>query len=131
MDRPVVEMDVTYNPDDASGDSDLRVELGDFSRVPTDTHLWIAVFDIEETTLITTGENHDKTLISHNIVREFEQLTPSGGIAELAVENNAPTINHQVSLKEGQGCAVLLQDAQLGIIHGAAYCPKSMWKQST
>ena len=134
LDRPVVDLGVTLDPSSntGAGESGLRIELsGQYNEVPDNAHLWIAVFDIKKTTEVSTGENHDKTLVSHHIVREFNQLTAREGFASLESENNTLVLNHQVELKEGQGCAVLLQEDSLGPIHGAAYCPDSLWRPAT
>jgi len=134
LDRPFVDLAVVHDPasDTDAGMSGLRIKLkGEHTQVPDSAHLWIAVFDIEETTEIPSGENHDKTLTSHNIVRQFNQLTPNNGLAALVSANNTLELKHQVELKEGQGCAVLLQDVTLGPIYGAAYCPDSLWRPAT
>ena len=131
LDRPFVDVSVMHDAesDTDTGKSGLRIDLkGEHTRVPDSTHLWLAIFDIEKTTEISTGENHDKTLTSHNIVRQFNQLTPDDGLAALVSANNTPELTYQVELKEGQGCAVLLQDVTLGPIYGAAYCPDNLWR---
>ncbi len=124
----VVEQSMTTNldPDEAG----LRIELtGDFSAVPDETHVWLAVFDIEETTKITTGENHDKTLTSHHMVRQLDLLSPRGGYTKLeASESGVLQLETGIVLGEGQGCAVLFQGSELGTVHGASYCPTSLWK---
>jgi len=134
LDRPVIDLAVALDPasDTDAGASGLNIKLaGKHAEVPGSAHLWIAVFDIEKTTKITTGENHDKTLTSHHIVRQFKQLTPRNGFAALANADNSVEINHQVKLKEGQGCAVLLQEDSLGPIYGAAYCPDELWRPTS
>ena len=134
LDRPVVDLAVALDPasDTTAGKTGLSIELaGQHDQVPGSAHLWIAVFDIEKTTEITTGENHDKTLTSHHIVRQFKQLTPRNGFAELVAADNTLKLNHEVRLKEGQGCAVLLQEDSLGPIYGAAYCPDELWRHSS
>ena len=134
LDRPFVNLTVTHDPtsDTDAGASGLRIELnGEHSQVPDSAHLWIAVFDIEKTTKITTGENHDKSLTSHHIVRQFNQLTPKEGYATLVSPDNTLELNHQVELKQGQGCAVLLQEVTLGPIYGATYCPDALWKRAS
>ncbi len=131
LDRPLVDLTVAHNPasDSVTGETGLRIELtGETNIVPDSAHLWIAIFDIEKTTEIPSGENHDKTLTSHHIVRQFNQLTPASGFAGLASAGDALELNHRVELKEGQGCAVLLQEVSLGPIYGAAYCPDEVWK---
>jgi len=131
LDRPFIDLTVAHDSsrDSNTGHTGLRIELsGEHNQIPANTHLWMAVFDIEKTTEIPTGENHDKTLTSHHIVREFNQLTRQSGFTDLLVADNTLALNHQVKLKDGQGCAVLMQEASLGTIYGAAYCPDEIWK---
>jgi len=131
LDRPIVDLTVLHDPasDTDTGETGLRIELDvDDTRVPDSAQLWIAVFDIEKTTKITSGENHDKSLTSHHIVRQFSQLTAADGFAGLVSSDNTVELNHLVELKQGQGCAVLLQEASLGPIYGAAYCPDALWR---
>ena len=90
--------------------------------------VWLAVFDIKETTKISTGENHDKTLTSHHMVRQMELLSPQGGYTELKGSDGALQLETGIVLGEGQGCAILLQGSEPGPVHGASYCPKSLWK---
>ncbi|MEM9605677.1 MAG: DUF1223 domain-containing protein, partial [Pseudomonadota bacterium] len=116
VERSAVELQVS-----AATGTTLTVALqGDLSDVPDDAQVWLAVFDIEATTEITSGENHDKTLTSHHIVRSFEPVSPAG-VTSFSV---APTLG------EGQGCALLVQSPDLGPIHGAAYCPESVWRNA-
>ena len=131
LDRPQVGLSVMHDPvaNTDAGETGLRIELtGDYAGVPDSAHVWIAVFDIEKTTEIATGENHDKTLTSHHIVRQFNQLTPDDGIASLVATDNTLQLNHQLALKEGQGCAVLFQEVSPGPVYGAAYGPDAVWK---
>lgn len=131
VDRPAFVLNVSESPQTAvssDGDKALRIDMATRGQaVPETAHVWLAVFDVEETTVITTGENHDKTLTSHHIVREFEQVSPRGGIADLVGSDGNLQLDVSVSLGEGQGCAVLVQGFGLGPIHGAAYCPDSVW----
>jgi len=131
LDRPIVDLTVVHDPtsDTETGETGLRIKLdAEDTLLPDSAQLWIAVFDIEKTTEITTGENHDKSLTSHHIVRQFSQLTAADGFAGLVSSNNIVELNHLVELKQGQGCAVLLQEASLGPIYGAAYCPDELWR---
>jgi len=131
-DRPTIAVDVveqSLSTNLGSEEAGLRIELsGDFSTIPDDTHVWLAIFDIKETTKITTGENHDKTLTSHHMVRKLDLLSPQEGYKKLEASNGALHLETGVILGEGQGCAVLLQGSGLGPIHGASYCPISLWK---
>ncbi|MEM6986090.1 MAG: DUF1223 domain-containing protein [Pseudomonadota bacterium] len=114
VERPALDLRVT-----AAGESMLSVGLeGDVAGLPDDAQVWLAVFDIKATTEIATGENHDKTLTSHHIVRRFEPVSPA----------SAAQFDLTVALEAGQGCALLVQSPDLGPIHGAAYCPDSIWR---
>ncbi len=113
VERPALDVRVV-----ASTASALTVTLD--GTLPGDAQVWLAVFDIEKATVVTTGENHDKTLVSHHIVRSFEPVSPPG-LAQFDVD---------LALGEGQGCALLVQSPDLGPIHGAAYCPESVWRQA-
>ena len=132
LDRPTIKVNVADQSSSNNPGSEvagLRIELsGDFSTVPDNTHVWLAVFDIIETTKIATGENHDKTLTSHHMVRQLDLLSPQGGYKKLEISNGVPQLETGVVLGEGQGCAVLLQGPEPGTVHGASYCPKSVWK---
>ena len=129
IERPPVKIDVAEQSLPGSDDAGLRIELtGDFSEVPDDTHVWLAVFDIKETTNITTGENHQKMLTSHHMVRQLDLLSPQGGYTKLEASGGVLQLQADIILGEGQGCAVLLQGAELGPVHGASYCPTSLWK---
>ncbi len=132
LERPAIKVDIveqSVSTNLNSGEAGLRIELtGDFSAVPDDTHVWLAVFDIKETTNITTGENHDKLLTSHHAVRQMELLSPQGGYTKLKTSDGVLQLDTGIILGEGQGCAVLFQGAELGPVHGASYCPTSLWK---
>lgn len=70
----------------------------------------------EHTTKVLRGENHGKSLTNHNIVRDIRRVGAwDGTAAGIAVED--------LSLEDGQGCAVLMQDGATGPVLGAAYCP--------
>ncbi len=129
LERPAITIDAVEQALPGSDNDGLRIELtGDFSAVPDDTHIWLAVFDIKETTNITTGENHEKMLTSHHMVRQLDRLSPLGGYTKLDAQNGVLQLQAGVVLGEGQGCAVLLQGSELGAVHGASYCPASLWK---
>lgn len=133
VERPSVVIGVAeaINGGADSGKTNLSIDMsGDYAKVPDSAHIWLAVFDVEETTTITTGENHDKTLVSHHVVRQFNPVTPQGGYSELLASDGSFQINVEVQLGEGQGCAVIFQEMLPGPIHGAAYCPESVWKAS-
>ena len=96
----------------------------------TDEHtngstLWLAIFDRVHTTDVPTGENHGKTMVNYNVVRELVSLGQWQG----------DKFSHSFRLPESAGfsgssdvdaanrsCAVFLQDEALGQVRGAAYC---------
>lgn len=107
--KPRVTVDVT-----ASKDGAVTVALGE---VP-DTHadVWLVTFIREVTTQVLRGENHGKSLTNHNIVREVRHIGDWNGTS---VTLDVP----ELTLEDGQSCAVLVQDGRVGPVLGAAYCP--------
>ncbi|MBT4905669.1 MAG: DUF1223 domain-containing protein [Rhodospirillaceae bacterium] len=108
-DQPRVAVDVS-----AAANGGVTVSVGEVD----DTHadVWLVTFIREVTTQVVRGENHGKTLTSHNIVRnvrhigEWDGKTTSIDVSDLTLE-------------EGQSCAILVQDGKVGPVLGAAYCP--------
>lgn len=132
VDRPSLDMSLTAADTLPSDASPLHIEVSaDYSKVPDDSHLWLAVFDIEKSTEVVSGENHDKTLTNHHIVYELDLLTPRSGYAALRTSDSRLSLDIEVSLSDGQGCSVLFQSYAPGLIHGAAYCLESMWKRAS
>ncbi len=78
--------------------------------------IWLVRFTKAVTTRVRAGENKGKTLTNHHIVTDIKR------VAGWAGDVNALTTDC-VTLKPGEGCAVLVQDDQQGPIRGAAYCP--------
>lgn len=129
VERPAVVISVSERGDAGGEEAQLRVALqGDLSAVPDTAQVWLAVFDIEETTAIPSGENHGKTLTNHHVVRSFDAVSPRGGLSALQGSDGDWQLDVNVTLGEGQGCALLLQDIRPGPVHGASYCPEAVWK---
>lgn len=99
------------------GDNAIEVSLGSLGGQTAD--VWLVTFIREYTTRVLRGENHGKTLTNHNIVREVRRIGDWNG--------TAGTIGvSDLSLEEGQSCAILVQDGRTGPILGAAYCPAGL-----
>lgn len=82
--------------------------------------LWLAIFDRVHTTDVPNGENHGKTMVNYNVVRELISLKQwQGDKANLSFQ--LPE-NVGVASSDNRTCAVFLQDETLGQIRGAAYC---------
>ncbi len=82
--------------------------------------VWLVTFDREKTTDIPRGENAGKTLDNHHIVKRMQPVGDWKG--------TATTIQADINLAEGEGCAVLVQSLSYdtpGPIMGASYCPSS------
>ncbi len=80
--------------------------------------VWLVTFDRKKTTAIPRGENAGKTLDNYHIVKRLERIGDWSGVAT--------TIKAEVSLAEGEGCAVLIQSVSYdtpGPVLGASYCP--------
>ncbi len=108
-DQPRIAIDVS-----AAENGGVTVSLGDATDAKAD--VWLVTFIREVTTQVVRGENHGKTLTSHNIVRtvrhigEWDGKTTAIDVADLTLE-------------DGQSCAVLVQHGKVGPVLGAAYCP--------
>ena len=97
-------------------DGNLRVEID--GTAPEGAAVWLARYDLKHTTEVTAGENHGKTLDNHNVVTALRKVgTWHNGRIELTVPG--------VVLGENQGCAVFVQNENLGRILGAAKCPRA------
>ena len=78
--------------------------------------VWFLRFIKAKTTEVLAGENKGKTLTSHNIVLEMRRLGDwTGKMMTLELAD--------AQLDDDQGCAVIVQNENLGPIHGAAVCP--------
>jgi len=82
--------------------------------------VWLVTFDRKKTTDIPRGENAGKTLDNHHIVKSMQSVGDWKGAAT--------TIQANITLAKGEGCAVLVQSLSYdtpGPIMGASYCPKT------
>jgi len=79
------------------------------------SELWLATFDLAKTTEITAGENRHRTIENHHIVKSLEPLQK--------IQNSRMSLSLPLALKEGQGCALLVQSRPLQPILGASLCP--------
>ena len=106
--QPEIDISVSKGP---SGDFmvDLSNPQGHRSRV------WLVTYDLEKTTVVTAGENTNRTITNHRIVKSMQAMDKiTSAKATLTLENG---------LQAGEGCAVLVQSELLEPILGAALCP--------
>jgi hypothetical protein len=83
--------------------------------------VWLVTFIRERTNDVVRGENHGKTLVSHNIVRRVQHVGAWNGTrADFTLSKG------DLNLEPGQGCAILVQTDRPGPVLGAAYCPTSV-----
>lgn len=95
-------------------DEKPRVSVGDVPNAKAD--VWLVTFIREVTTQVVRGENHGKSLTNHNIVRDVRRIGEwDGKMTTIDVTD--------LTLEDGQGCAVLVQGGKVGPVLGAAYCP--------
>ncbi|MEM9058810.1 MAG: DUF1223 domain-containing protein, partial [Pseudomonadota bacterium] len=78
--------------------------------------VWLAGFERLVDTKIDSGENHDKVMRNHNIVRSLDRAGRWRG-ETLEVALDGAVSNDTV------GCAVFVQAPRQGAVLGAAYCP--------
>lgn len=82
----------------------------------TESTIWLVRFKRAETTRVLRGENHGKTLKSHNVVTQVTQIGEWRGRAvTLDVPNSRPGPD--------EGCVILVQNEKPGAILGVAKCP--------
>jgi len=102
-----------------------------------DAQAWLAIFHIEKVTPITGGENNRKTLTNHHIVtdlipigRTIREIRKRDAVA--GADNNASPLlladQVEVTLEEGQGCAVIVQNELPGPVFAAGYCDAAIWR---
>jgi hypothetical protein len=97
----------------------INIALPDMHKDGAD--IWLVTFIREVTTEVVRGENHGKTLTSHNIVRKVRHVGEwNGTTASFGVSKD------ELALEDGQGCAILVQDERPGPVLGAAYCPDNV-----
>jgi len=77
--------------------------------------VWLALVDRRQSTKIPRGENEGKTLVNHNIVREWKKL---GDVGEQKMDLNFAAAGEKGE-KRG-GAAVIVQQPKAGPILGAA-----------
>lgn len=97
-----------------NGTGGLDIALGGDADKPA--AVWLVRFDIEHQTKVLRGENKGKFLSNHHVVRSVEKIGDwQGSATRLSVAD--------LELGENQGCAILVQDEELGPVMGAAACP--------
>ena len=101
--------DVVVAPGEG-GELTARVSGGPAAEV------WVVRFIENATTGVLRGENKGKTLKNAHMVRSLVRLGEHQGGTERF--GFAPPV-------DGEGCAILVQQAGHGPITGAAYCPQS------
>lgn len=99
----------------AKDDASLKISVE--SDTTPDANLFLVSFLKETETSITSGENHDKIMVNHNVVVSMQP------IASLA-DANGQSVKVAYEGGENRGCAVLIQSASQGPILGAARCPE-------
>ena len=98
--------------DSAPGILDIQVEGSEKSTAS----IWVVYFHPSVETRVRSGENKGKTLTSHNIVTQVEQ------VGEWRGEPLTLTVQRPKDRRD-DGCAVIVQNKRPGPILGASYCP--------
>jgi hypothetical protein len=97
---------------DNSGDLKILVSG---SAKPAQSAIWLALFDQTTETRVRRGENRGRTIVNHNVVRNFKKIGEWRGEPKTLIVAAAELKEHI-----GRGCAVILQSALKGPILGAA-----------
>ena len=100
----------------ARNGNDLTIRVGVAETAVKDAVVWLVRFQDQRTTEVTAGENKGKTLTNHHAVTGLHRVGAWPG--------HAVTLDlSDVSMAPGEGCAVLVQGDDQGLILGAAACP--------
>ncbi len=131
--QPAMQLAVKPSENSDNGGNTLSLNISaraNEDELPLKSGLWLMVFHKERTTKITGGENNRKTLTNHHIVTSIQPIGRVGKTMAGKTEDGAILLaeNVRVELEEGQGCAVLIQDALPGNVYAAGYCDRSIWK---
>ena len=97
-------------------ENDSMLAVSTHGESAVDATLYLVHFLKRTETEITSGENHDKVMVNHNVVTDMKP------IAQLADVGSKP-VKVAYSGGENRGCAILVQPARQGPIIGAARCP--------
>ncbi|HXV23472.1 MAG TPA: DUF1223 domain-containing protein [Alphaproteobacteria bacterium] len=87
------------------------------ARIDRPATIWLAIYEREERTSVRRGENAGRDLSNYNIVREFRRLADWDGTARTL------GLDLSEAMKEGMGCAILVQAAGQGPILAALAVP--------
>ena len=93
--------------------SGVEVKIGHGSA-PKPADVWLVNLASHRQVEIGGGENHGRRLIYTNVARDVRKLGTWNGHAQTLMLSNA-----QVAGTDGDGCAILLQEANAGPILGA------------
>jgi hypothetical protein len=100
-----------------SGNDHLVIDL-DAARDPSkvkEATIWLALISRKVEVKIKRGENHGRTVVYHNVVREWMPVGMWNGAAA-----TIKLAHHAVKQSDAEGCAVIIQHGDAGPIVGAA-----------
>lgn len=92
----------------------LRISIAALDN-PIQSEVWLALFDLQQTTRVRRGENRGRTIKNYNVVREFSKIGEWNGTATVLTVSADKLKPHA-----GRGCGVFLQSELKGPILGAA-----------
>jgi hypothetical protein len=81
----------------------------------TEATIWLALISRKVEVQIKRGENHGRTVVYHNVVREWMPVGMWNGAAA-----TVRLAHHAVKQSDAEGCAVIVQHGDAGPIVGAA-----------
>ncbi len=100
-----------------SANDHLVIDL-DAARDPaklTEATIWLALISRKVEVVIKRGENHGRTVVYHNVVREWMPVGMWNGSAA-----TIKLAHHAVKQSDAEGCAIIVQHGDAGPIIGAA-----------
>ncbi len=93
----------------------IQVEAAPDTAKTSEATIWLALISRRVEVKIKRGENHGRTVVYHNVVREWMPVGMWNGAAA-----TIKLAHHAVKQSDADGCAIIVQHGDAGPIVGAA-----------
>jgi hypothetical protein len=93
----------------------IHVDAAPDAAKATEATIWLALISRRVEVKIKRGENHGRTVVYHNVVREWMPVGMWNGAAA-----TIKLAHHAVKQSDADGCAIIVQHGDAGPIVGAA-----------
>ncbi|MEO8651439.1 MAG: DUF1223 domain-containing protein [Hyphomicrobiaceae bacterium] len=93
----------------------IQVDAAPDAAKATEATIWLALISRKVEVKINRGENHGRTIVYHNVVREWMPVGMWNGSAA-----TIKLAHHAIKQSAADGCAIIVQHGDAGPIIGAA-----------